>query len=94
MIKIKIYTRDKTRLQFLYLFCSMYRKAGLLTKKKESKAYVVAKKGMGKKVTRPSGVKGHFKVVDPRMKKDNMRAKKEGRQKGKKGKQRGRKGKK
>jgi len=48
----------------------IYKKAGLLKNKKESVTYVVAKKGAGKKVRRPAGVKGNFKVVDSRMKKD------------------------
>ena len=50
----------------------IYKKAGVMGKKKKGNVeYVVAKKGLGKKVRRPAGVKGHFKVVDPRMKKDN-----------------------
>lgn len=48
----------------------IYKKVGALKKKKGNVEYVVAKKGLGKKVRRPAGVKGHFKVVDPRMKKD------------------------
>lgn len=48
----------------------VYKKAGVLGKRKREVEYVVAKRGVGKRVKRPAGVKGHFKVVDPRMKKD------------------------
>lgn len=64
---------------------SIYKKAGVKKEKREV-TYVVAKKGVGKKVGRPRGVKGLFKVVDGRMKKD-MRGvqRKEQRAKGGKG---------
>ncbi|XP_077464046.1 pre-rRNA 2'-O-ribose RNA methyltransferase FTSJ3 [Stigmatopora argus] len=48
---------------------SIYKKAGVGKEKREV-TYVVAKKGVGKKMRRPAGVKGVFKVVDGRMKKD------------------------
>ncbi|XP_032641162.1 pre-rRNA 2'-O-ribose RNA methyltransferase FTSJ3 [Chelonoidis abingdonii] len=48
---------------------SIYKKAGL-GKEKRQVTYLVAKKGVGRRVRRPAGVKGHFKVVDSRMKKD------------------------
>ncbi|KAM6938063.1 pre-rRNA 2'-O-ribose RNA methyltransferase FTSJ3 [Lycodopsis pacificus] len=65
---------------------SIYKKAGLGKEKREV-TYVVTKKGAGRKVRRPAGVKGAFKVVDGRMKKD-MRGmqRKEQRAKGGKGK--------
>ncbi|XP_077169990.1 pre-rRNA 2'-O-ribose RNA methyltransferase FTSJ3 [Paroedura picta] len=58
---------------------SLYKKAGL-GKEKRKVTYVVAKKGAGRKVRRPAGVKGEFKVVDSRLKKD-MRAQKKKEQK-------------
>ncbi|XP_077995461.1 pre-rRNA 2'-O-ribose RNA methyltransferase FTSJ3-like [Glandiceps talaboti] len=55
---------------------SLYKKAGLLNKKKKADtAYVVAKKSIAsKRVRRPGGIKGPYKVVDKRMKKE-VRAK-------------------
>ncbi|XP_054851625.1 pre-rRNA 2'-O-ribose RNA methyltransferase FTSJ3 [Eublepharis macularius] len=58
---------------------SIYKKAGL-GKEKRKVTYVVAKKGAGRKVRRPAGVKGQFKVVDSRLKKD-VRAQKQKEQK-------------
>ena len=49
---------------------AIYKKAGLLNKKKENKTLVFARRGTGKKVSRPPGVRGKFAVVDRRMKKD------------------------
>uniref|UniRef100_A0A671UYU3 pre-rRNA processing protein FTSJ3 n=1 Tax=Sparus aurata TaxID=8175 RepID=A0A671UYU3_SPAAU len=55
---------------------SIYKKAGIGKEKREV-TYVVSKKGAGKKVRRPAGVKGAFKVVDSRMKKDMRGIKKQ-----------------
>uniref|UniRef100_A0A8B9HW99 pre-rRNA processing protein FTSJ3 n=1 Tax=Astyanax mexicanus TaxID=7994 RepID=A0A8B9HW99_ASTMX len=48
---------------------SIYKKAGVGKEKREV-TYVVAKKGAGRKIRRPPGLKGVFRVVDGRMKKD------------------------
>ncbi|XP_068563516.1 pre-rRNA 2'-O-ribose RNA methyltransferase FTSJ3 [Cebidichthys violaceus] len=70
---------------------SIYKKAGLGKEKREV-TYVVSKKGAGRKVRRPAGIKGAFKVVDGRMKKD-MRGMQRKEQHAKGGKGKGGKGK-
>merc|ERR1712147_52544 len=50
----------------------LYKKAAQAGKRKSEVKYVVAKKHKAQKnAQRPSGVKGAFKQVDPRMKKDS-----------------------
>ncbi len=43
-------------------------------KEKRDLTYIVAKKGVGRRVSRPAGVKGTFRVVDGRLKKDTRAA--------------------
>lgn len=68
-----------SRSQLLPFSRSIYKKAGL-AKEKRQVTYLVAKKGVGPRVRRPPGVKGQFKVVDSRLKKD-VRAQKRKEQK-------------
>lgn len=55
---------------------NIYKKAGLISKKKVEVKYVVAKKGVRGRVTAKSkGIKGPYKVVDRRLKKDKQKMK-------------------
>ncbi|XP_071945821.1 pre-rRNA 2'-O-ribose RNA methyltransferase FTSJ3-like [Antedon mediterranea] len=63
---------------------SLYKKAGMGKNKKTEVKYVRARKSLaGKKAVRPKGIKGPYKMVDPRMKKE-VRAKQRAEQRNKK----------
>ena len=56
---------------------SIYKKAGLVSKKKVEIKYVVAKRGSrGSGKVAAKGVKGPYRVVDKRLKKDKQHMKK------------------
>ena len=62
---------DVTEREKMQQLKQIYKKAGALGKRKKDVQYVVARKGRAaKKMRKPAGVKGPFKIVDPRLKKD------------------------
>lgn len=69
---------DVTNTEKVHQIKQIYKKAGLLGKRKREVKYVVAKKGLAsKRPRRPPGTKGPYKIVDPRMKKDSRTKKAE-----------------
>ena len=61
---------------FFVCFNRIYKKAKEKGKDKKKVTYIVAKRvNAGKRYKKPRGVKGPYKVVDPRMKKDARRQK-------------------
>ena len=65
-------TEDMSEHEKMRNIKQIYKKAGVIGRKKPEVKYVVAKKGLaGKRTVRPAGVKGKYRQVDPRMKKDN-----------------------
>ena len=72
-------TEDMTEHEKMRHIKQIYKKAGVIGRKKPEVKYVVAKKGLaGKRAVRPAGVKGRYRQVDPRMKKDNRAMKLKG----------------
>ena len=66
-----IYTPDALDSEKMQQLKRLYQKAKQGSRRPKEVQYVVAKKGVGKRVSQPVGVSGCFKVIDSRKKKDS-----------------------